>query len=58
MVADGKVTGIDLAAMQADLKDRARAGWAAAPPDLARAGRLQAAIDRHYRSLEPVVGEA
>ena len=58
VVADGKVTGVDLAAMQADLKDRARAGWAAAPPDLARAGRLQAAIDRHYRSLEPVVGEA
>lgn len=58
VVADGRVTGVDLPAMQATLRDQARARWAAAPPDLARAGRLQAAIDRHYRSLEPVVGEA
>ena len=48
VVADGRCVTVDRTALEAELLDRARAGWRRNPPDLAALGRLQGALRRYY----------
>lgn len=48
VVENGSCVTVDRAALEAELIAEARSRWAAAPPDLARVGRLQGAIRDFY----------
>lgn len=54
VVDQGAITTIDLPSMKGELADQSAKRWRAAPPDLGRARRLQAAVDDHYRALQSI----
>jgi len=48
VVVDGRATGVDLPALEAQLTEQARAAYRASPPDLARIDRMGSAVADYY----------